>query len=114
MKDVVVCCCRDEEDLIETFIAFYLKMGFDAVFVVDNGSTDRTCDLVDEIARVDQRVFLRRDPRIGYERFLGEYYGWAGAVSQPRWIFFLDCDEFILFPGGVKQSLAKLDPAVNC
>ena len=32
--DAVLTCCRDEEDIIDTFVLFYLDLGFDAVYVI--------------------------------------------------------------------------------
>ena len=40
MQDIIMTCCRDEVDVIETFVNFYLKMGFDHIYISDNGSTD--------------------------------------------------------------------------
>jgi glycosyltransferase involved in cell wall biosynthesis len=109
----VLCCCRDEEDIIGAFIEFYLEMGFDAVYIVDNGSSDRTSDIVNCMIRAKKPIHLLHDPRLGFERFLREYYLWAGEENT-RWVFFLDCDEFILLPHGAKRYFASLNPRVNC
>ncbi len=114
MKDAILTCCRDEADIIETFIRFYLRMGFDEIYVVDNGSVDGTTEIIEDLITTGVPVQLHRDSRLGYERYLTEYYLWAGNQSQLRWLFFLDADEFILFPDGAKRYFADLDPAVNC
>src|SRR5207248_1355933 len=92
---------------------FYLKMGFDEVHVVDNDSRDGSRKVVRQIRAAGLPVFLAIDRRPGYEKYLTEHYRATGRKSNARWIFFLDCDEFILFPQGVKSYLASLDPEIN-
>lgn len=113
-RDIVLTCCRDEVDVIETFIRFHLAMGFDAVYVVDNGSIDGTVERVERLVAQGFPVILRRDHRLGYERHLTEYFSWAGEDARPRWIFFLDADEFILFPEGSRTFLDALDERTTC
>jgi glycosyltransferase involved in cell wall biosynthesis len=114
MKDVVLTICRDECDVIEAFVRFYLSSAFDEVHVVDNGSVDGTPERVEELVRSGLPVFLVHDPRLGYERFLTDHYRRVGKISGARWIFFLDCDEFVLFPGNAKAYLDALPPDVSC
>ena len=114
MKNVVLTCCRDEEDIIATFIDFYLEMGFDEIYVVDNGSVDDTPIIIEMMNYQGKPVYLKRDPRLGYERHLEEYYLWVGRLAIPNWIFFIDCDEFILFPTDAKKYLSAIAPVVNC
>jgi hypothetical protein len=52
----VVCIAHDEEELIGPFLDHYLGHGADAVFVVDNDSTDSTVELA------------RRRPKVKVER----------------------------------------------
>jgi Glycosyl transferase family 2 len=113
-KDIVLTCCRDESDVIAVFCRFYLALGFDEVHVVDNGSVDGTPEIVEGLAAAGWPVVLYRDPRLGYERHLTEHYRTAGARAGARWLFFLDCDEFILFPGPVEDYLAALPAGVSC
>jgi glycosyltransferase involved in cell wall biosynthesis len=113
-KDVVLTCCRDEADIVETFVRFYLKMGFDEVYVVDNGSIDDTVNIVTNLIASGMPVHLKVDHRLGYERYLSEHYHWVGQIAAPRWLFFLDCDEFIFFPEGAKNYIAGLESTVNC
>lgn len=111
--DAVLTCCRDEEDIIATFVLFYLDLGFDAVHVVDNGSVDRTTDVVEGLMRAGLPVTLQRDDRLGYERHLTEWFRDAGRRLNPRWLFFLDCDEFILLPRPAREWLDALPSGVN-
>lgn len=114
MKDIVLTCCRDESDIIAAFCRFYLALGFDEVHVIDNGSADGTPEIVEGLAAAGWPIVLYQDPRLGYERYLSEHYRVAGERAGARWIFFLDCDEFILFPGPVQDYLAALPAGVSC
>lgn len=109
--DIVVACCRDEADIIVPFIDFYLDQGFDRVCLVDNGSRDDTVSLVMGHPRAG-RVRLCQDPRPGYDIRLLEY---SRMFESPdtRWVFFIDVDEFIPIPGGVKKLAAELPPEVT-
>lgn len=114
MQDVVLTVCRDEADIISSFIHFYLEMGFDSVYVIDNGSTDGTVEIVSHLITAGLPVFLWQDLRLGYERYLNEHYRKVGRCADARWLFFLDADEFILFPAGAKHVFNSLPPEINC
>lgn len=113
MQDIIVTCCRDEADVIETFINFYLKMGFDHIYVADNGSSDGTLGLIQNMIARGDPITINEDSRRGYEKYLTEHYHNAGGTFNVRWLFFLDCDEFILFPEGVKKYLDSLDKSIS-
>jgi hypothetical protein len=114
MKDIILTVVRDEEDVIATFIRFYLAQGFDEVHIVDNGSIDGTRDQIHQLQQAGWPVALQEDARSGYERFLTDHFHRVGQLVRPRWLFFLDCDEFVLFPGGAKEYLNWLPAEVNC
>lgn len=109
--DIVIACCRDESDIIAPFIDFYLDQGFDWVCLVDNGSQDDTVTQVLGHPRAS-RVKLCHDARPGYDVRLLEYLRTFERLS-PRWIFFVDVDEFVPIPGGVKAFAAQLPPYVT-
>jgi len=107
-SDIVIACCRDESDIIEAFIDFYLDQGFDFVCLVDNGSKD---DTVEKILNHPNRVQIRfyQDHRLGYDVRLFEYYSRFMALAS-RWVFFIDIDEFIPIPNGIKKFAESLPP----
>lgn len=111
--DMVLTTCRDEQDIVGTFVQYYVAAGFDRIQVIDNGSHDGTAACVRRLAAAGLPVDLTLDPRDGYERYLTEWFRAAGASCQPRWLFFLDCDEFILFPGSAKAWLDALPSDIN-
>lgn len=110
-RDVVMACCRDEEDLVEAFIDFYLDAGFDTVCLVDNGSRDDTVERILAHPR-RERVRLLVDPRVGYDARLLDYYR-AFTPEADRWFFFVDVDEFVVIPGGIKAYAAALPEEVT-
>jgi GTP cyclohydrolase II len=109
--DIVIACCRDESDLIVPFIDFYLEQGFDKVCLIDNGSRDGT---LDQVLRhpARHRVLVLSDPRPGYDKRLLEYHA-IFAPQATRWVFFLDVDELVVLPGGIKGFAAELPPEVT-
>jgi glycosyltransferase involved in cell wall biosynthesis len=110
--DIVVACCRDEEDIVESFIDFYLDAGFDSICLVDNGSTDNTTDII-RAHPAAAHIVLWEDHRIGYDVHLKEYYDRFLHLAT-RWVFFIDVDELILFENGAKSFFAGLDDDINC
>lgn len=109
--DIVIACCRDESDIIVPFIDFYLDQSFDWVCLMDNGSQDDTVTRVLDHARASH-LRLCYDPRPGYDMRLLEYLQMFEPLAS-RWIFFVDLDEFVPIPGGVKSFAAQLPPEVT-
>ena len=109
--DIVIACCRDESDIIVPFIDFYLDQRFDWVCLVDNGSQDDTVTRVLGHPR-ERHLRLHRDPRPGYDMRLLEYSQMFEGLAS-RWVFFVDVDEFVPIPGGVKSFAAQLPPEVT-
>lgn len=109
--DIVIACCRDEEDIISEFISFYFDMGFDYVCLIDNGSKDRTLDQI-LCHPQKKRIQLTSDPRVGYDKRLLTYHNYFASLAT-RWIFFIDTDEFIHFPHGFKTFADGLDEEIT-
>jgi len=111
LEDIVIACCRDEADIITSFVDFYLDLGFDRVCLVDNGSRDATMELIEQHPRRD-RISSISDDRPGYDKRLLDYYQ-RFANEDTRWVFFIDVDEFISLPGGIKEYARTLPDDVN-
>lgn len=109
--DIVLACCRDEDDIVLEFIDFYLDMGFDLICLVDNGSQDSTVRRILQHPAQD-RIRLVQDQRIGHDKLLLDYYNYFVAKFN-RWCFFIDLDEFIFIPGGIKHYARSLPPEVT-
>lgn len=113
VPDIVLTVCRDEADIIEAFIRFHLDMGFDKIYAVDNGSTDGTDLILQRLADEGLPLTWKRDARTGYDLHLSEHYHWAGSEAKPRWLFFLDVDEYVYFPNGSKDYLGSVPDEVT-
>src|SRR5262245_51355336 len=61
---VVVCLVRNGENYVQSFVRHYLRLGFKHIFLLDNGSTDRTV----ELARAHAEVTVLRC-RLKFRRF---------------------------------------------
>ena len=108
MKAAVCLIARDEERDIGEWLAFQFAVGFDAVIVYDNASTDRTPDIV--------RAFGRHFTTCGFKELaqrtdpLTQHAAYNDCLSrfgsEFDWIAFLDADE-LLVPrqGGVQELL---------
>jgi glycosyltransferase involved in cell wall biosynthesis len=100
MKTGAICVfVRNEERGIQEWIAYHSLIGFDAIIVYDNGSTDATVDAAKAMQRVADVTVVDWSHATGqmaqgdcYEdcckRFAGQY----------EWIAFLDSDEFLAPP----------------
>jgi hypothetical protein len=94
----IVAIVKDEERYIGEWLAFHMLVGAAAIFVYDNGSTDRTVDILrqsrwaDRITVVPWRNFDRtiRIQNAAYNHAL------ANFGRRFRWMAFIDVDEFIV------------------
>jgi glycosyltransferase involved in cell wall biosynthesis len=87
---------RDEEDSLPEWLAYHLALGFDAVVVLDNLSTDGTRSVV-------ERFGLRYDVRyVPWPDRSPEYQirGYDAMLDSLRlefdWLCFIDSDEFMV------------------
>lgn len=105
---VLVGMVKDEDDIISSFLRYNYLIGFRKFALIDNASTDRTDSEVRKFqeAHSDAVVALVRDPIIGYYQdnkttalvhFSRHYF--PALTVTPEWIFPLDADEFMTFPG---------------
>ena len=94
----IVAIVRDEERYIGEWRDYHMMLGVRALYIYDNGSSDRTCEVLrsgrwkEHITIVPWRNF---DSAI---RIQNAAYNHAVANfgSRYRWIAFLDVDEFIV------------------
>jgi len=112
---VMTLLVRNEEDIIEANIEYHLAQGIDFIIATDNGSTDRTRDLLLRYARqgvlhlidepdddYSQATWVTRMARLAHQEF--------GA----SWVINNDADEF-WWPrtGTLATVLGAVDPAVG-
>jgi biofilm PGA synthesis N-glycosyltransferase PgaC len=116
MRHVVIMPARNEEAYIRATLTSILGQTAvpDRIYVVDDGSSDRTALIVEEIARVEPRVRLMRRADRGYRRMgPGVIEAFNSAYAQCRgeefvYVSKIDADQ-ILPPNYFEVLLAFLD-----
>jgi len=112
-KKVVVCIAKNEALDLAEWMAFYFSMGFDAIVVYDNNSSDGTRDVVRNFMRhfdVRLRPWHRSDKfyQIGaYQHAIDHNNG------EFDWALFVDVDEFVIgfqgdFIEGFHQTVSQV------
>ncbi len=106
---------RDEQDIIRQNLQHTLLWA-DAVYILDLGSTDGTWDLVQQLAREDQRIVpFKRVPWIFNDNFRGILFDqYRDRFETGDWVLRLDADEFyhISPPDFVRGHIGRFDTAV--
>lgn len=96
MKLYATCLIKNEGDIIAQTLT-YASRYCDRIFVVDNGSTDRTWDIVQELAK-DQPAIVafaqRREPFDNGMRWF-PYEAHHQELTDEDWWLILDGDEFL-------------------
>ena len=112
---VMTLVCRNEIDIIAEQIAFHLGMGVDFVLATDNGSIDRTPELLDHFQKMG-RLRLIHEPSWTHEqgKWMTRMAHLAATEHGADWVINSDADEF-WWPrrGDLKTTFADLDPKVN-
>src|SRR5271168_2531692 len=93
MKYLAACVhVKNEEDIISEWMAFHRSVGIKHLIVIDNGSSDRTAQIVR--AFPDQSsvtyLFLPRGNPTEFSTIALKCFG-----EQFEWIAFMDADEFL-------------------
>lgn len=98
MKLAAITAVYNEEDLLPQYLRHYLSEGVDKIFLLENGSTDRTV----EIAQACPQVSLSRfdTPTIGFDG--PKYHAVMTKMLSPEvrdaydFVLMVDADEFIV------------------
>jgi glycosyltransferase involved in cell wall biosynthesis len=106
-KLVMTLLVRDEEDIVEKNICFHLNHGVDYIIASDNGSTDRTVDILKKYAK--KKLLSYNDiQEQTYEqsKWVSEMAKIAVTKHKATHLFHCDADEF-WFPesGNLKSQL---------
>ncbi len=112
MSRVALCAMvKNEARDIAEWLAYHTLLGFDAVMVFDNGSSDGTDAIIEQAGKrlaVQVRHWPRRDPKCqtsAYEQACRELAG------EYDWVAFFDADEFLVLhqDRDIKSLLAGFD-----
>lgn len=85
---------KDESDIIELNIRYHAAKGCEAFFIVDNGSTDGTLDILQSLSK-EFLIYLYQDSRLGHNQ--GENMTWMTYEARKKgydWVIENDADEF--------------------
>jgi hypothetical protein len=86
MKVSLVCIAKDEDDYIEEWVNYHLKLGFDNIFIYQN---DWQCNV--QSTKVTKFQFGGKKKQVeSYNHFIQNYWG------LQDWIAFFDVDEFLV------------------
>jgi hypothetical protein len=86
---------RDEADIVGSTVGHLLQQGVDHVLIADHGSTDGTLELLDDMARRDDRIHVVRDHESGYfQREKMTRLSQLAWLHGAEWIVPFDADEF--------------------
>jgi hypothetical protein len=97
----VTCVVKNGEVYLRSFIAHYLDMGFRHIFLLDNGSSDKTLAIAKECANV---TVYRSDAPIGaYQTVLKKVL--ATVAVPDGWCLDVDIDEFFDYPFSNRLTL---------
>ena len=113
---VMTLLCRDEEDIVGYNIAYHLAQGIDFVIATDNGSLDRTPQLLERFAR-QGKLHLIQEPSHTHDQ--GAWVTRMARMAAKRfdadWVINNDADEFWLpRTGTVRAALAAMPPDTEC
>jgi glycosyltransferase involved in cell wall biosynthesis len=102
---------RNEALRLPHFLHHYAKAGVDRLFVVDNGSTDGTTDLL--LSTSNAHVFRTEDSY----RSAGWGISWLQALLEQygleRWCVVADADEVFVYPGSETVTISRLCRYLN-
>ena len=97
MISAAVCLIvKNEAKYMVEWIAHYLALGFDEIFVYDNGSTDNTFSVMESLARRERCIRLKAWPDVAGEVPQITAYNDAAGLVESDWLAFFDADELLV------------------
>ncbi len=109
MKYAAACAhVKNEQDIITEWMAFHLSVGFEHLFIIDNGSSDSTRHLIQNFSASDRVTYMFQPTGVpaDFSTIFLKNFG-----DQFRWMAFIDADEF-LYPsrgGDIRMVLTNYE-----
>lgn len=99
---------RNEADIVRVTVAHHLAQGFDSILLLDNGSTDGTDRILQELSARDGRVRWTSDHLEWRQAELVTELAREAGRQGADWVVPFDADEFWVAPGaGFERVLAE-------
>lgn len=101
---------KNEEEKLEANLQFHHAMGVDGFIITDNGSTDKTRDIIQHYCQKGWIVEVVNEPSTGYEqkRWVDRMISLARKRHKADWVINADADELWYAPSGsLKAELGK-------
>ncbi|MEY8427739.1 glycosyltransferase family 2 protein [Lachnospiraceae bacterium 46-15] len=103
----VILLIKDENRYLKEWLDWHLELGFEHVYIYDNGAVDDVKEIVQEysadmqskITVIDWRGHHNHIQQDAYNHFLDNY------KSDVRWGLFIDSDEFLRFTDGETEDV---------
>ncbi len=103
----VILLIKDENRYLKEWLDWHLGLGFEHVYIYDNGAVDDVKEIVQEysedmqskITVIDWRGHHNHIQQDAYNHFLSNY------KSDVRWGLFIDSDEFLKFTDGETEDV---------
>ena len=88
---------KNEVDIIETFIRYHISI-FDGMLILDNGSSDGTTEIINNLINEGLPIFLLFDDNPSYDQSHITTKILYAAIRQfnPNYVLPLDVDEFLI------------------
>lgn len=112
MKLYAICLIKNEEDIVAQTLTYATRY-CDRIFVLDNGSTDATWDIVRDLSRKEERIVPFAQTTQPYSDGLRAmvYNEIHGNLSDDDWWMILDSDEFVAEDPKALIEIARRDGA---
>ena len=116
MRVSLVVIAKDEGRFLPEWLAHYIALGVDHIFLFDNESSDRTGEIVRAAAKKFPITYVpwptpfNRSPQVAAYN-----YAIKRLVRAYDWVCFFDCDEFLVLREDrtIQTFLARYDASVG-